>query len=126
MKTVDVRYTLNRMMEPFDSIQEASLDRLLRRVKHAKVVLLGEATHGTAEFYTMRARITKALVEEHGFNIVAVEADWPDAAAVDQYIKHKTDKIDDKYFNRFPFWMWRNVQMQEFISWLKEHNANKD
>jgi erythromycin esterase-like protein len=125
MKNIDIRYTLNRTMEPFDSIEDVSLDRLLKRLKHAKVVLLGEATHGTAEFYTMRSKITKALIEKLGFNLVAVEADWPDAAAVNRYIKNKSDKIDEKSFTRFPFWMWRNTQMQEFISWLRQYNFNQ-
>jgi erythromycin esterase-like protein len=125
MKTLDLRYTLNRTMEPFDSIEHASLDGLLERVKNSKVVLLGEETHGTAEFYSMRAKITQTLIEKLGFNIVAVEADWPDAASVNRYIKNKADHMGEQSFTRFPFWMWRNVQMQKFIDWLKSYNSDK-
>lgn len=126
MKTIDLHYTLSRAIEPFETIEEASLDSLLKRLKHAKVVLLGEATHGTSEFYKMRSKITQALIEKLGFNIVAVEADWPDAAAVDRFIRNKSDTIHEASFNRFPFWMWRNAQMEQFIGWLKQHNVGKD
>jgi erythromycin esterase-like protein len=99
-------------------------NQVLIRLKSARVVLLGEATHGTSEFYKMRAKITKALIEEHGFNIIAVEADWPDAAAVNRYIHRESGIIEDKYFSRFPTWMWRNLEMQEFIQWMRQHNRN--
>jgi erythromycin esterase-like protein len=115
---------VSRCAEPFSSLEGVQLSPLLERVKSCRLVLLGEATHGTAEFYRMRAEITKALIEQHGFNIVAVEADWPDAAAVDRYVRSKEDSIDDKYFSRFPVWMWRNTQMQYFISWLRQYNRN--
>jgi erythromycin esterase-like protein len=90
----------------------------------ARVVLLGEATHGTSEFYRARAQITRRLIERHGFNIVAVEADWPDAARVDRYVRHKAMHIGSgPAFRRFPQWMWRNVEVADFVDWLRAHDA---
>ncbi len=111
--------------EPLDSIEAANLDALLERIGEARVVLLGEATHGTSEFYRMRARITRELIERRGFNLVAVEADWPDAARVDHYVRHlDTPLVPWKAFTRFPTWMWRNREVAEFVHWLRDHNAS--
>jgi erythromycin esterase-like protein len=89
----------------------------------ARVVLLGEATHGTAEFYRARAAITRRLVERHGFNIVAVEADWPDAKRIDDYVRHRRPSSSEaQAFARFPSWMWRNTEMRDFVDWLSAHN----
>jgi protein-L-isoaspartate(D-aspartate) O-methyltransferase len=112
--------------EPFDSIEGASLDALLERIGNARVVLLGEATHGTSEFYRMRARITQELVTRKGFDVVAVEADWPDAAQVDRWIRGRSapEPPDrERAFARFPTWMWRNHDVRDLIHWLREHNA---
>lgn len=88
-----------------------------------RVVLLGESTHGTAEFYRARAAITRRLVEQHGFNIVAVEADWPDAASVNRYVRGSPRQEDEEPpFRRFPTWMWRNTEVAEFVGWLRGHN----
>ena len=101
-------------------------DPLLELVGDARVVLLGEATHGTAEFYRERARITRRLIEERGFTLVAVEADWPDASRVDRWIRgggrdrSAVEALDD--FTRFPRWMWRNRVVLELVQWLREHN----
>jgi protein-L-isoaspartate(D-aspartate) O-methyltransferase len=112
--------------ERFDSIGGADLDPLLERIGEARVVLLGEATHGTSEFYRMRARITQALIERKGFGIMAVEADWPDAARIDHYVRHfDTPPAEWKAFTRFPEWMWRNEEVQEFVEWLREHNFSR-
>jgi len=93
------------------------------RFGNARVVLLGEATHGTSEFYRARAAISRALVERHGFNIVAVEADWPDAARIDRFVRHRDpEPSDEQAFARFPTWMWRNVEVHDFVLWLREHN----
>jgi erythromycin esterase-like protein len=90
-------------------------------------VLLGEATHGTSEFYRARAAITRSLIERHGFTIVAVEADWPDAAAIDRYVRHKALVVDSApAFRRFPTWMWRNVEVHDFVNWLRAHNECRD
>ncbi len=95
--------------EPLADIESGALDALLDRVGDARVVLLGEATHGTSEFYRMRARITRELILRRGFTAVAVEADWPDAARVDHYVRHATTPPAPwKAFTRFPTWMWRN------------------
>jgi protein-L-isoaspartate(D-aspartate) O-methyltransferase len=110
--------------EPFGAIEEANLDALLGRIGEARVVLLGEATHGTSEFYRMRARITQALIERKSFGIVAVEADWPDAARIDHYVRHRdTAPAEWKAFTRFPEWMWRNMEMEAFVEWLHRHNS---
>jgi protein-L-isoaspartate(D-aspartate) O-methyltransferase len=110
--------------ERFDSIEEANLDALLSRIGDAKVVLLGEATHGTSEFYRMRSRITQALIQRKGFGIVAVEADWPDAGRIDHYVRHReTPRGPWKAFSRFPEWMWRNAEFEQFVEWLRRHNS---
>jgi protein-L-isoaspartate(D-aspartate) O-methyltransferase len=109
--------------EPFDTIESADLGGLLERIGGARVVLLGEATHGTAEFYRMRARVTQELVTRRGFTIVAVEADWPDAARVDRYVRDADGRpMIGKAFARFPTWMWRNREAEEFAGWLHDHN----
>ncbi len=88
-----------------------------------RVVLLGEASHGTAEFYRARAAITRRLIERYGFTIVAVEADWPDAAAIDRDISNRPRLHEGRPFRRFPGWMWRNAEMAEFLTWLRAHNS---
>lgn len=94
------------------------------RFGDARLVLLGEATHGTSEFYRARAAITRRLIEHHGFNIVAVEADWPDAARIDDYVRHQAPRPRrGDVFVRFPTWMWRNSEVLEFADWLRSHNA---
>src|SRR5690242_13276760 len=101
-------------------------DPLLNLVADARVVLLGEASHGTHEFYRERARITRRLIEEHGFDAVAVEADWPDAYRVNRWaqgVGHDRTALESLgSFERFPRWMWRNRDVLEFISWLHEYN----
>jgi len=110
--------------EPLPPIaDEEAFGAMFDRFADAKVVLLGEATHGTSEFYRARAAITKRLIEQHGFTIVAVEADWPDAAAIDRYVRHKAPRAEtEPAFGRFPTWMWRNFEVQDFIDWLRAHN----
>jgi protein-L-isoaspartate(D-aspartate) O-methyltransferase len=110
--------------ERFDSIDSADLEPLLQRIGDAQVVLLGEATHGTAEFYCMRARISRELIEQKGFSFVAIEGDWPDAARIDHYVRHaETPPSEWTAFARFPVWMWRNREVREFVDWLRIHNA---
>jgi protein-L-isoaspartate(D-aspartate) O-methyltransferase len=110
--------------EPISSIETADVGSLLERVGGARVVLLGEATHGTSEFYRMRSRITRELILRHGFNFVAVEADWPDAARVNQYVQHAPPRQEQwKAFARFPTWMWRNHEVLELVEWLRALNA---
>ena len=114
--------------EHFARIDQVNLDNLMERIGDSRIVLLGEASHGTAEFYEMRARITKELIEKRGFTSVAVEADWPDAAHINQYI-HGTEPdplLESKPFSRFPTWMWANHSVLEFSHWLKKHNEKID
>ncbi len=109
--------------EPFSAIEDAELGPLLDRIGDARVVLLGEATHGTSEFYRMRTRITTELVLRRGFNIVAVEGDWPDAARIDHHVRDLDHPIrEEPVFTRFPTWMWRNREIVELVAWLKSHN----
>lgn len=108
--------------EPFDDIDSVDLAPLMERVGDARVVLLGECTHGTSEFYRMRAAMTRALIEHHGFNIIAVEADWPDAAQVHRAIHGMDPSGRGQAFDRFPRWMWRNAETRNLIQWLSAHN----
>ena len=110
--------------ELFSSIESADLNPLLQRVGSARIVLLGEATHGTSEFYRMRERITRDLIVKKGFSFVAIEADWPDAARVDHYVRHfQYPPSEWTAFARFPTWMWRNTEVRDFVSWLRKHNG---
>lgn len=114
---------LRESVEPIDDIDSASIASLLDRIGNARVVLLGEATHGTSEFYRMRARITRELVLRKGFTMVAVEADWPDAAVYDRHIRHRPPSERRwQPFKRFPTWMWKNEETLDLIEWLREHN----
>ena len=110
--------------EPFSTPDSAELDPLLERIGDARIVLLGEATHGTSEFYRMRDRISRELIVKKGFRFVAIEGDWPDAARVDHYIRHMEYPPSEwTAFARFPTWMWRNNEVRTFIDWLRNHNA---
>jgi len=101
-------------------------DALLDLIGNSRFVLLGEASHGTHEFYRERAQITKRLITEKGFTAVAVEADWPDAYRVNQYVRGEgkdAEAVDAlSGFKRFPAWMWRNADVLDFIGWLRAHN----
>jgi erythromycin esterase-like protein len=101
-------------------------DRLLELIGDKPIVMIGEASHGTHEFYRERARITRRLIEEKGFRAVAVEADWPDAYRVNRYLHGATEDGDAEEalrgFRRFPTWMWRNAEVLDFVGWMREHN----
>lgn len=103
-------------------------DPLLRFIGDSRFVLLGEASHGTHEFYRERAQITKRLIREKGFNAVAVEADWPDAWRVNRYVHGESADVDAAEaldgFKRFPAWMWRNADVLDFVGWLRAHNES--
>src|SRR5436190_9007096 len=100
---------------------------LRQRAGDRQVVLIGEASHGTHEFYQVRAELTKRLIENKGFRSVAVEADWPDALRVHRYVQSTSDEPDADTalsdFKRFPQWMWRNTVILEFVGWLREYNT---
>src|SRR5207237_2037283 len=89
-------------------------------------VLRGEASHGTHEFYAERARLTRRLIEEKGFDAVAVEADWPDAYQVNRFVRGQSPDATAEEalsgFQRFPTWMWRNAVVLDFVGWLRKHN----
>jgi protein-L-isoaspartate(D-aspartate) O-methyltransferase len=112
---------------PIDAIENANVDALIERIADARVVLLGEATHGSSEFYRMRTRITQELVRRCGFQFVAVEADWPDAARIDDYVLGgpRRSSLEFTPFARFPTWMWRNQEVHELVDWLRAHNARQ-
>ncbi|HZO53476.1 MAG TPA: erythromycin esterase family protein [Bryobacteraceae bacterium] len=101
-------------------------DHLLEFIGDARFVLLGEASHGTHEFYRQRAQITKRLIQEKGFTVVAVEADWPDAYRVNRYVRGASKDADAvealSGFKRFPAWMWRNADVLDFVGWLRSYN----
>jgi protein-L-isoaspartate(D-aspartate) O-methyltransferase len=106
---------------------DPAIGRLFDRYADRRVVLLGEATHGTSEFYRARAAITHWLIQAHGFTVVAAEADWPDAATVDRYVRHRPAHTrPDPPFQRFPTWMWRNAEFEEFASRLRSLNEQLD
>ena len=109
---------------------ERDYDALLDLVGDARFVLLGEATHGTHEFYEERARITQRLIEDKGFHAVAVEADWPDAYRVNRYVRGQGEDATAEQalsgFQRFPNWMWRNTDVETFVEWLRGHNGRQD
>lgn len=109
------------------SEQPRDYDALLDMVGSRPFVLLGEATHGTHEFYRMRAEITQRLIEERGFDAVALEGDWPDAQRIHRHVLGidagtLEDALSD--FQRFPTWMWRNADVGEFVKWLHARNAS--
>ena len=103
---------------------------LMSIVGDAQFVLIGEASHGTQEFYEARAAITRRLIEEKGFTAVAAEADWPDAYRVNRYVRGRSeDEAAEEAlrdFTRFPTWMWRNTAVLDFVGWLREHNDHLD
>jgi len=109
--------------EPLPDIDDPAFGALFDRFADARVVLLGEASHGTSEFYRARAAITRRLIEQHGFTIVAAEADWPDAASLDRYVRDRPAPAHaEPPFRRFPTWMWRNTDVEAFTEWLRTWN----
>ena len=109
---------------------ESAAQRLLELIDPSvAIVLIGEATHGTLEFYRIRADLTRALIRQRGFNLVAVEADWPDAYRANQWVRLLgTDSTAEEAlsdFTRFPRWMWRNREVVRFLRWLRSENAER-
>ena len=126
--TPDVAAVIRRRALPLTGGTK-DYDALLEGIGDAKVVLIGEASHGTHEFYRERAFITERLIAEKGFTAVAVEADWPDAYRVNRYVRGASaddDSVDALGgFERFPAWMWRNADVLDFVGWLRAHNETK-
>lgn len=111
--------------EPLPDIDDPDFGAAFDRYADKRVVLLGEASHGTSEFYRARAAITRHLIENHGFTIVAVEADWPDAAVINRYVRHEPPREEaEPAFTRFPTWMWRNTVVEGLVEWMRSHNAD--
>src|SRR5690349_21656756 len=105
------------------------LQALYERIGDARIVMLGEASHGTHEYYTWRSRITKRLIREKNFNFLAVEGDWPDAYCLNRYIKNYTSSGENaldilKTFDRWPTWMWANWEVAALAEWLKTYNSS--
>lgn len=113
-------------LEPQPLRTDDDYDALLDRIAGAKLVMLGAASHGTREFYDMRCRISKRLIEERGYNAVTAVTDWADAYRVNRYIQGAADDADAEQalrdFRRFPSWIWRNEETLDFVGWLHEHN----
>lgn len=118
---------------PLPPITDPSFGAHFSKFSNCRILLLGDASHGTSEFYAARAKITQYMILHHGFNIVAVEADWPDAEAIDRYVRRRpgpksdltttpADKKKEVAFTRFPTWMWRNQEVHDFVEWLRAYN----
>jgi erythromycin esterase len=112
-------------------VDAGDLDRLVDRAATARVVMVGEATHGTHEFYAWRATLTRRLIDECGFSLVAVEGDWPDCARVDASVRCAPGAPEDPRealvaFERWPTWMWANEEVVDFARWLRAYNAGRD
>ncbi|SEA42534.1 erythromycin esterase family protein [Microbulbifer marinus] len=121
--------TLGALHQPLRGRDD--LSPLVEQLADARIVMLGEASHGTSEFYVWRAAISRRLIEEHGFSFIAVEGDWPDCYRVNRYVKAYPQSGDHaesvlRGFDRWPTWMWANWEMVAFTEWLRKHNARAD
>lgn len=110
---------------------EQDIERLVELVAHKRIVMIGEATHGTHELADFRAALTRRLIQHHGFAAVAIEGDWPDALRVDRYVRDQATDDDTAQsalgaFERFPRWLWRNEDVAGFLAWLRAHNLHAD
>lgn len=126
------RKLIQAIQEHSLALNDNNLDHLIAAIGDSRIVMIGEASHGTSEFYTIRAELTKKLIEQKGFSVIAVEGDWPSAQAVNRYVKdYGVEKASGrevllKAFNRWPTWMWANKEVEQFIEWLKKKNASLD
>lgn len=126
--TTDVSARLTEIERPLRD--NADLDPLLDRIGDARFVLLGEASHGTHEYYTWRDRISRRLIQEKGFSFIAVEGDWPDCYRVDRYVKSATDSRETAEqvlhaYERWPTWMWANREIVALAEWMRDHNRDR-
>jgi protein-L-isoaspartate(D-aspartate) O-methyltransferase len=114
-------------IQPLPDFDDPGFSAAFDRYAERRLVLLGEASHGSSEFYRARAAITRRLIERHGFSFVAVEADWPDALTVDRYVRHLPARAGARpAFRRFPTWTWRNSDVEAFVEWLRGRNESVD
>ncbi|PEQ93013.1 protein-L-isoaspartate O-methyltransferase [Bacillus sp. AFS006103] len=116
---------IHKYAKPFETVDD--LDPLIAAIGDSKIVLLGESSHGTSEYYSLRAELSKRLIKEKGFSFIAVEGDWPSCQSINRYIKgfnHSTNDVrmvlED--FNRWPTWMWANQEIIDLVEWLKNYN----
>lgn len=122
------RKLINAIKDHSLPLNDESLDKIVESIGNARIVMIGEASHGTSEFYTIRAELSKKLIERKGFNIIAVEGDWPSVQTVNRYVKgygnegHSAKDVLRKSFHRWPTWMWANEEVETFTEWLKEKN----
>ncbi len=113
-------------------ISDESLNKMVETIGNAQIVMIGEASHGTSEFYTVRAELSKKLIEQKGFQLIAVEGDWPSSQAVNRYVKgysadgETAKDVLKKAFHRWPTWMWANEEIANFTEWLKATNENRE
>lgn len=126
-RTASLPELIRQAAEPVGAPEDPEVEGLLKRIGDARVVLIGEASHGTSEFYRVRAAITQALIEQKGFDMVAIEGDWPDAWRINDFVTHRdrSEPYDWEAFARFPTWMWRNQETLDFIHWLREFNLDR-
>ena len=122
--------SIENLMDYYRLETSKDLDPLMERIGDSRYVLLGEASHGTHEYYTWRTAISKRLIEEKGFSFIAVEGDWPDCYKINRWVKNYAEgdlKIHDvlRQFKRWPTWMWANYEIAALAEWLREHNANR-
>jgi erythromycin esterase-like protein len=119
-RQLSVPELIRQAAEPLPDFDDPAFGALFDRFADARVVLLGEASHGTSEFYRARCAITRRLIEEHGFTVVAVEADWPDAASLDRYVRRRPEPENaEPPFQRLQTWKWRNTDVEAFVRWLR-------
>lgn len=132
----DLQELFNDAIEPLPPIDNEKFATHFDTFAESQVVLLGDGSHGTSEFYRARAEITKHLIKVHGYTTVALEADWPDAEAIDRYIRMRpgpkaniggvaSGQEKHEPFKRFPTWMWRNREMQELVEWMRDWNKDQ-
>ena len=130
MPELDTIRRLNRSLATADGSDPHDLDAIVEAIGDARIVLLGEASHGTHEFYATRAAVTRRLIETRGFRAVTIEGDWPDARRVDRYVRAISPDADADMalsgFRRFPQWMWRNTVVRDFVTWLRRWNDGRE
>lgn len=124
-------FEIARAAQPLSFLDDDEYDSLLAEIGDARLVLIGEASHGTHDFYRERARITQRLIRERGFSGVAVEGDWPDSYRVHRFVtgqfENSAQPVDALAgFRRFPAWMWRNMDVLAFVDWLRKHNVTNN
>lgn len=126
------RKLIHAIKEQSLPLNDQSLDKILEAIGNARIVMIGEASHGTSEFYTIRAELSKRLIEQKGFKVIAVEGDWPSVQAINRYVKgyggenQSAKEILVDSFNRWPTWMWANEEIEQFTEWLKGKNRQLD